>query len=186
MVADKRRQVTGGLDLGAHLGWAIVRGAELLACGMHHFKSKHMVERCSLMHNFIQEHLLDASLELVRVGVEQPPYVKRQYVNRRGEMAEGGNLRTYGILHQYLGVASAVLQNANVGVLPINALTLKKWATGNGHARKVQVQAAMTELAGQPKLLTGASDIADAVACAYYVNAQLDPEYWATVTEWRR
>ena len=182
MDAAKRGKVTVGLDLGASLGWALVRGKHLLDCGVHKLKDKSMANRCSTMANFMQV-LIDG--KPTHVGVEQPPYVQRVYTRADGTEGKGGNLRTYGILNQYLGVASAAFAGVEIQITNINVMTLKKWATGNGHASKERVQLAMTQLSGSPRLLTLPNDVADAVACAYYVNALTNPDYWSYVKDWR-
>lgn len=183
MDADERRKVTVGLDLGASMGWAEVHGVTLLMYGVHRLKDKSMAQRCSLMATFIRSHLLCHRIAMA--GAEQPPYVKRAYINKKGEQAEGGNLRTYGILNQYLGVANAVFMTEGTPVTSINAMTLKKWATGYGHSSKEEVQKAMARLSGCEDLLTMPSDVADAVACAYYVNELVDPDFWADMKDWR-
>jgi len=174
MDADKGRKVTAGIDLGANLGWSVVHGKSLYMWGVYRLKDKHMAQRCAVMHTFIKHELLERNSTLIRVGIESPPYA-----------GKSKNLRTYGILHQYMGVAEAAFQNDNVCVKQINVMTLKKWATGYGHATKEEVQQAMARLSGHDELLVLSNDIADAVACAYFVNAEVDPEYWSTVKEWR-
>lgn len=183
MDADEGRKVTAGLDLGANMGWAVVEGTELLACGVYRLKSKQMTERCGDMVHILLEYKLPQ--QCVHVGIEQPPYVRRKYVKNDGTVGEGGNLRTYGILNQYFGVACSVFVPAGVPVTGINVMTLKKWATGNGHAKKIDVIHAMARLSGESVLTTRPSDVSDAIACAYYVNQLVDPEYWETVKDWR-
>jgi Holliday junction resolvasome RuvABC endonuclease subunit len=154
------------------MGWARVQGVALLGCGVHKLPEKDLGKRCVHMRLYIETNLLDGPP--ARAGVEQPPYSKK-----------AANLRTYGILSQYLGVATSTFLLSGVDVTTINALTLKKWATGYGHASKDQVMEAMIRLSGEENLILLGYNAADAVACAYYVNSLVDPEFWADVKEWR-
>lgn len=161
-----------GIDLGAHLGYAIgdssrAPNGEIIECDVLELEDRAKRLRCSrttALHVWARDFLKEKGVEVFcrEASIE----ALRQQLNQRGYKSEKDLGRS---LQQHSGYAAVLEVQAEIRKLkildPIDPRALKKFATGNGNAKKDQMTRAAQLLY---KLTTDDENACDAAhVCAW-------------------